>query len=287
MTPQFQKISVRPQRSFVAEECCLPRFDSPWHYHPEFELTYIVSSSGYRMIGDSMEPFHAGDLVLLGEDIPHVWQNTHTGPGPVPSVATVIQFRREFLGRGLWDSPEMCNINKLLNRASRGLSFPTSCSTHVADDIRRLPGLRGITGLTSLLNLLERLAAVSAAAKPLCSLNYAPVLKPDSDARINRVFDFATRRLHLPLSVSQLAQVAAMTPPAFSRYFKRATGRNPSDFITDLRIEKCASLLRESDLSVTEIAGRTGFTTLTSFNRRFKERMHTTPRAYRKAFSDS
>ena len=73
-----------------------------------------------------------------------------------------------------------------------------------------------------------------------------------------------------------------MTPVAFSRYFKRMTGRNVSDFINDLRISRAAELLRDTGHSVTHIAADAGYPTLSNFFRRFRERFGCSPLVYRR-----
>lgn len=81
------------------------------------------------------------------------------------------------------------------------------------------------------------------------------------------------------------AQVAAMTPAAFSRYFKRETRRNVSDLLNDLRVDHAARLLRETTQSVSDIALESGFATFSNFNRRFRERRKCSPREYRRALA--
>lgn len=284
MRARFEKIPADPRRSFYLGERRLARFDAPWHFHPEIELTLIVKSDGRRFVGDSIEPFAAGDLVLLGPNLPHFWQNgePQTGRGQAHSV--VVQFRQDFLGEEIWEKPEFTSIKRLIDRAGRGLHFTGRIASEAAREMRYLPELSGIGAITRLLALLEKLAA-SRNARPLASASYAPVLNRQTEDRLARVYTYASTHFQESVSLSQLARAAAMSPAAFSRYFKRTTGRAPSDFLNDLRVEQACRLLRDSNRTVTQIASEVGFTTLTSFNRRFRERTGTTPRDYRRTFA--
>jgi hypothetical protein len=65
-----------------AAECCIncfetetAFFDVPWHFHPETEILYIEKSTGLRFVGDHSESFGAGDIGMIGSNLPHVWKN--------------------------------------------------------------------------------------------------------------------------------------------------------------------------------------------------------------------
>jgi AraC-like DNA-binding protein len=287
MRARFEKIPSDPNRSFRCVERRIAQFDAPWHFHPEIELTLIEASSGRRFVGDSIEPFAPGDLVLLGSNLPHFWQN-EPDVGPVtkiPARALVVQFRDDFLGVEVWRKPEFAAIRRLLARAARGLHFSGPAARTAAADLRTLPRRTGLPALLRLLGVLETLAAARS-VRPLASVSYAPVLDRRAEARLARVYAFAATHFRETVTLPQLARAAAMSPAAFSRYFKRSTGRAPSDFINDLRIEHACRLLRETDRTVTDIAADAGFPTLTNFNRRFRERTKATPRDYRRAFAE-
>src|SRR5699024_6081449 len=76
-----------------------------WHYHPELELVLILKSKGTRFVGDSIEKFEPGQLVLLGPEIPHMWINDREYyeeniSRKVDAVA--IHFQIDFLGKDLF-----------------------------------------------------------------------------------------------------------------------------------------------------------------------------------------
>ncbi|MBK8622462.1 MAG: AraC family ligand binding domain-containing protein [Saprospiraceae bacterium] len=48
-------------------------FEFKWHFHPEYELTFIVKGNGIRLIGNSNQEFCDNDFVLIGPNLPHTW----------------------------------------------------------------------------------------------------------------------------------------------------------------------------------------------------------------------
>ena len=83
------------EQSFYKAHLKVAQFEFKWHYHPEYELTYILNGYGYRIVGNSQEPFISGDLVLLGRNLPHTWWGKNED-GSL-SEAIVIQFSSEFM----------------------------------------------------------------------------------------------------------------------------------------------------------------------------------------------
>lgn len=71
------------------------------------------------------------------------------------------------------------------------------------------------------------------------------------------------------------------SPAAFSRFFQRETGKTYTQYVNDLRCAEACVLLREPTLPVATIAADCGFRTSSHFNREFRARMKTTPRAWR------
>ena len=96
MKAQLEDIpSKQGGASFYQTEISVPAFEFKWHYHPEYEFTYILKGNGYRVVGNSHEQFSSGDLVLLGSKLPHTWWGKNEDGSP--SKAIVIQFSSAFI----------------------------------------------------------------------------------------------------------------------------------------------------------------------------------------------
>jgi AraC-like DNA-binding protein len=93
--------------------------------------------------------------------------------------------------------------------------------------------------------------------------------------------DRMDREYAQPLDVPALARTALMSPAHFSRRFRAAYSETPYSYLMTRRIERAKTLLREGNLSVTEVCMAVGCTSLGSFSARFTELVGETPSAYR------
>jgi AraC-like DNA-binding protein len=99
-----------------------------------------------------------------------------------------------------------------------------------------------------------------------------------------RARDLADRQYASPeTDVSAMARAAHASPAHFSRNFAAAFGIPPGRYLQERRITRAAFLLRETPLSVTEIAYDVGFRSLGTFSRTFSRLMGVSPRAYRRS----
>ena len=86
-----------------------------------------------------------------------------------------------------------------------------------------------------------------------------------------RAKDLADARYTEQLSVDDLAAAAGLSRAHFSREFRRAFGVSPHAYLLTRRLERAAALLRDTDLSITEIAFQTGWNSLGTFGRIFRD----------------
>lgn len=278
---EFELIPKSELHSFAVREFTLPGFKVPWHFHPECELTLILQSRGRRFVGDSLEEFAPGDLVLIGSNLPHYWRNPEPGKATrKQSKAIVVQFREECFGVDFLGLPELTGIRNLLLNARRGLQFAGKTRDAVATIMSRLPHRKGFDRLLALLNIFKLLQE-SAEVRVLSSPGFSPLLDEFASERINRAYKFIFEHFAAPIRHEEIARGAGMSLSAFGHYFKRVTGRTLTDFINDVRVGHASRLLIETDQPVSKIAYASGFESLSNFNHRFRKLTGINPKEYR------
>ena len=99
--------------------------------------------------------------------------------------------------------------------------------------------------------------------------------------QLARVVDHVRAHLADDLALDDLARQARLSPFHFARLFRRTTGQSPHQFILGQRAERARRLLEEGDLPLVLVAAECGFASQSHLTRVFRERIGTTPGAYR------
>ncbi len=260
---------------FVAYEMSLPFLEFYWHHHPEYELTYKINVSGKRIVGDSYEEFSEGDLVLIGPDMPHTWVTDKKIKNKSCDFV-VIQFSGS-LFNSFTGLPEFESIKRLLQNCRHGLHFKNS--KPFKDLILSLPRKTGVEKITDLIELLNQLSKQK--GTKLASADYDISQAKSSEPRINKVCTYVEQNFAKPITINEAASIINISPSAFCKFFKRATGKTFSDYVNDLRVGYACYQLIETDKQISTIARSAGFESLTYFNRVFARKKHSTPREFR------
>jgi len=98
-----------------------------------------------------------------------------------------------------------------------------------------------------------------------------------------RARDLIDARYREPLDVAAIARAAHLSPAHFSREFRRTFGETPHRYLLTRRMERAASLLRQTDRSVADICLTVGLTSVGSFTTSFGRTFGMSPTAYRAA----
>ncbi|WP_109830933.1 AraC family transcriptional regulator [Reichenbachiella versicolor] len=278
MKPQHEHINYEIDSSIHVFKYVNKNFESPWHYHEEFELTFVIKSSGIRYVGNSIDDFYVGDLVLLGPSVPHSWKNNGGYTDGAESIC--VQWKQEVLNQFLSNSIEFHAIHQMLQKAKLGLRFNlTSCD--VESTLLSLLDLEPAPRLLTFLNLLWKLTQLEHIT---ISAIGDFVLDEATDQRVHRVLRHIDDNYNHKITLGEVSDLTFMTEVSFCKFFKRRFNKSFTNYLNEFRIRKVCQLLRESDHKLIEIAMSCGYDNMSFFHRQFKKYMDMTPKEYRSRY---
>jgi AraC-like DNA-binding protein len=259
-------------------------FTYPIHNHEVFELNFVEHAPGVRrIVGDSSEEIGDYDLVLItSPDLEHVWEQNGCTSDDIHEVT--VQFYFDLSEGGFLVRTPFHSMRRMLLEARKGLAFPLDAIMRVYPQIVSLSSVsEGFYAMTQFLTILHELSKCSG-ARPLASSSYAKVEASSDSRRVLKVKNFIAKNYMDEIRLSTLADIAGMSPSAFSRFFKLHTGRNLSDYVIDMRLGYASRMLVDTSKSVSEICFDCGFNNLSNFNRIFKRKKGCVPTEFRENY---
>jgi len=257
-------------------------YDFPLHKHDQFELNFIENARGCRrIIGDSDELTDDIDLVLISSpQLEHQWAQGECKSKDIHEIT--IQFYLDFHAR-IFETNPFASIKSMFERAQVGLAFPKSVIMRVYPQLTRLSSLTGFWAVHELFAILYELS-ICPDARALASSAFAKVAEGNESRRVRKVETYIRAHYAEELRLEQLSEMVAMTPSAFSRFFKQRTGKTLAEFIVDIRLGHAARMLIDTIAPVSEVAYVCGFNTLSNFNRLFRKRKACSPSEFRERY---
>jgi len=259
-----------------------PHFTFPWHHHIEYEIVLILKSFGRRYVGDNIQNFAEGDLVLLGSNLPHYWKSAPEFYENNPKMkvnAVVVQFSPDIFGTNQLQLPEFTAIKTLLNNAEKGIKFHESENKLINKKLIQLLQLSGFDRYVSLLNILNEMTK-STHYELLASAHFEKDNLCYGDNRINKILTYINYNYTEKINITSLANLSGMNVTAMCRYFKSKTGKTIVQHINEMRIGYACKLMSEKQLQIAQIAIECGFNNISNFNKTFKLHTSKTPTAY-------
>lgn len=280
MKPLLFRIPKTETESFRVQVDDLPYFYDTLHFHPEWQITLILESTGTQFVGDNVARFQPFDIYFLGSNLPHVFRNdAGYYMQSMRAYSVSIYFRGDILGENFFDIPETHHLKTLLTEASRGFRIRNKETNTLTKLVKSIIHKNGFEKLLTFLEILNAISA-SPDKEFLSSIAYQSTQKETDNQRINDVFEFLMRNYEREVNLEEVAGIASMTPNAFCRFFKLRTRKTFSEFLNDIRIGHACRMLQNGDTSVLEVCFANGFNNVSNFNRQFKNRTNMTPSAY-------
>lgn len=259
-------------------------FTYPIHNHEVFELNFVEHASGVRrIVGDSNEVIDEYDLVLItSPDLEHVWEQNACTSDDIREVT--IQFHLDMSDDGFLSRTPFFSMRKMLLEARKGLAFPMSAIMRVYQQIDTLSSVKdGFYAVMQFMTILYELSKCPG-ARTLATSSFAKVEVESDSRRVLKVKNYISKNYMAEIRLGTLAEIAGMSPSAFSRFFKLHTGRNLSEYIIEMRLGYASRMLVDTAKSIAEISFQSGFNNLSNFNRIFRKRKGCSPSEFRENY---
>jgi len=283
MKELLEEIKLNPEESFFIGIFQDHIDKSYWHYHQEFELSFITEGSGQRIIGDSTEVFHPGDLIFIGPRIPHVWypdarhRRQHSGR-TLESV--YMLFNQDILPASLTSLPEFKNIRNAIKLSERGVQITGETLNEVSRIMLQLPYMSNMNRLMLFYEIMDIIGR-SDSFTYLASEDYVKTKFETTNNRINNIHEFLMKNYQNDIDLKEVAEIAHMAPASVCRFFKNTTGLTIFEYLNKIKIDYSCQLLLNTDLNILDISYDCGFNNLSHFNKQFKKFTGNTPTQYR------
>ncbi len=278
--------TVHQNCSFSLECHNYKNFLKKWHYHPELELVILLESTGTRFVGDSIEKFSPGEIVLIGRNLPHLWLNDKSyfvEDSDLMVKAFVIHFGGNF-GNQLLNIPELGCIKNLFHRARRGLHFSGKANEQVITQVEDMFKMNEFEKVMELLSVLHNLSKYSS-SKSLSSSGFVDSFRNKQNSKLIAIYEYIMNNFKQEVTLDKVAELAHMNPSAFSRYFKSVQKKTFTQFLNEVRIGYACKLLQEQRYNIAEVCFESGYNNISNFNRQFKALKGMSPSTYVKMYA--
>lgn len=285
MKPQLLKVSAGASCSFSMRQDRVPYVNNRWHYHPEVELIYFKEGQGTQFIGDHINTFQPGDVILVGADLPHYWSfdDKYFNSQIVEPNVFVTHFCDNFWGKDFLNIPENLPLKNILETAKRGIQVTGETKESIGN---LLEEMLNSVGWRKILLLLEALFTIANSDnfKLLSSIGFQPNIRETENDRINSIYQYSLANYKRKIQMEEVAAVACMSPNSFCRFFKSKTRKTYSKFLIEIRVGIACKLLIGNNLSIKQICYESGFNNFASFHKYFKMITNKTPLNYQREF---
>ncbi|TLV00118.1 AraC family transcriptional regulator [Dyadobacter luticola] len=282
MKPHFHKVPTSTRTSFSIRHDKDSGFGTVWHYHPELELHYLIKGKGVRFIGDNISNFSDGELILMGENLPHTWR-VEEGVSNTSVEVIIIHFLPNCLGSDLLQLPEAYQIPKLYEKARRGLLIKGEAKEKIVQLMYSAVNAQNLDRLIALLSILKILAE-AADYETIASAHAFYKSNDTETARLNKIYSYTLSNFRNDITLQDVAAIANLGITSFCRYFKLMTKKTYNDFLVEIRISQACRLLIEDKLATEVICFECGFNNVSNFYRHFKKVTDMTPLEYKRKY---
>ncbi len=285
MAASYEKIGIKDDESFVIGIFQDNMEKSTWHYHNNFEISFILEGSGKRIVADSIEEFQPGDLVFIGRNLPHVWiadKETRTHSSRTLEMV-FLQFNSEVVSPQLLMLPEFKFIARAMVLSERGIQIVGQTLNEVSELMLQLPYLKSFDRMLHFFKLMDIIGR-SETNIQLASREYLKMRFTTGNKRIAVIHEFLMNNYREQIDLKRLAELVNMAEGSLCRFFRTNMGKTIFEYLNQLKVELACKMLMDKDLNIFEVCLDSGFNNLSHFNKQFKKIHGLPPSEYRHRF---
>lgn len=250
------------------------------HQHGEIQISYVQEGFGTLIVGDSINEYREGDILIIGGFIPHVFRSDTSANKE--SVVHTLFFDYNSFGKDFFKLSDLALANEFFRQSEYGMKVLSNQDKIIAL-FNLLAHQNKVEQIATLLLIISQIT--KSKTEPLSSFVYRKTYSDDEGKRMSNVYEYAMERYHEQISLEEISERANMSKNAFCRYFKKRTNKTFFQFLIEIRIENACKLLSgQPESPVNGIAEQCGFSNIANFNRKFKELKGCTPTQYRSRF---
>ena len=251
------------------------------HQQNTWELSYVITGSGQRMIGDRIETFSAGEVILIPPNIPHYWtfsEKFTDSEGKIENIT--IEFSNVFLKKCKNTFPELLETVLTLQKITNAIAFSGETLQKIQQTLISMTTQNMLERLASFILLFDLISQ----QKDGNNVGNA-VVNDDNINKLKRVELYVMNHFQHEIRLEDIARFAGFGKSGFCVFFRKMTDKTFFAYLTEFRIKSACQMLQTTNLSVSEICFLCGFRDLPYFNRTFRKIKGMTPTAFRRLFT--
>ena len=272
------KIPKPENNALIYQEDIELVFYDKLHQHNEIQISFIEKGNGTLLVGDRISSYAENDIFVIGSNLPHAFKSDKNAT--TESKMLSLFFTESSFGEAFFKLNDFAEINHCFSKSLQGFVVKAN-KKEIIDSFLKLKKASKLARFILFLEILKTISV--SASEPLSNFVYTKKYSDVEGKRMRNVFDFTIENANQKIALDDIANVANMTKNAFCKYFKKRTNKTYISFLTELRIENACKLLNtDKDLTITEIAYKSGFNNISNFNRQFKMIKRMSPNKFRK-----
>jgi len=251
-----------------------------FHEQKTWELSYVITGSGTRIIGDIIEPFSRGEVILIPPNIPHCWSFDELDADTNGKIENItIAFSNQFLENYEITFPELKDKISRMKLNREAISFKKSTLSQLQNILISMAAESEIERISSFIKVLS-LISTPENTDTVGRL----IIEDKKTKRIQKILLYIMNNYQNTITLEEMAKLIDFDKSSFCIFFKKMTGKTFFSYLIEYRIESSCHMIAKTNMTIAEICFASGFKDVPYYNRVFKKIKKITPSEYRKTY---